>query len=94
MPSVVVSIVWDCAHNKYIRPSAATGGHIFRAVCLTLMAVTVLPCSASETSETTRIEADITTAIPKAALEGDLQQVFRLRPSATLRIVDETCAAV
>ncbi|KFG58574.1 Toxoplasma gondii family A protein [Toxoplasma gondii RUB] len=39
-------------------------------------------------------EADFTATIPKAGLEGNVEKVFSLGPSNTLRVIDETAKAV
>nr|PIL97285.1 Toxoplasma gondii family A protein [Toxoplasma gondii COUG] len=39
-------------------------------------------------------ETDFTATIPKAGLEGNVEKVFSLGPSNTLRVIDETAKAV
>ncbi|KYF40475.1 Toxoplasma gondii family A protein [Toxoplasma gondii ARI] len=68
-------------------------GQIRRAVCLTLLVGTVISCYASETNEHSG-EADFITTIPKTGLIKNVEQVFSLGPSSTLRVVDDTGKAI
>ncbi|KEP62265.1 UNVERIFIED_CONTAM: Toxoplasma gondii family A protein [Hammondia hammondi] len=68
-------------------------GQILRVVCLTLLVGTLLSCSASETNVPSA-EVDFTATIPETGLARDVEQVFFLGPSNTLRVIDETAQAV
>ncbi|KFG32111.1 Toxoplasma gondii family A protein [Toxoplasma gondii p89] len=68
-------------------------GQILRAVCLTLLVGALLSCSASEANERSD-EVDFTATIPETGLARDVEQVFFLGPSTTLRVIDETAQAV
>ncbi|ESS34662.1 Toxoplasma gondii family A protein [Toxoplasma gondii VEG] len=64
-------------------------GQTFPAVYLTLMIGTLLSCAASETKEPIA-GTEFTAAIPKGGLEKNVEEIFSLGPSCTLRVIDET----
>ncbi|KEP62261.1 UNVERIFIED_CONTAM: toxoplasma gondii family A protein [Hammondia hammondi] len=68
-------------------------GQTLRTVCLTLMIGTFLSCAAIQT-KTSTTAVDFTVTIPKEGLEKNVEQVFNLGPSGTLRVTDETAEAV
>ncbi|KEP65102.1 UNVERIFIED_CONTAM: Toxoplasma gondii family A protein [Hammondia hammondi] len=64
-----------------------------RAVLLTFLVATVVPCAASDANEP-ESEPDFIVTIGSRGVEENSQQVFFLGPSATLRVVDEGNKAV
>ncbi|KFG32116.1 Toxoplasma gondii family A protein [Toxoplasma gondii p89] len=66
---------------------------IFRGGCSVLFIGTVLQCVAAESGQPTA-EVDFSTIIPKGGLEGDVEEVFSLGSSGTIRVTDETASAV
>ncbi|KEP62260.1 UNVERIFIED_CONTAM: Toxoplasma gondii family A protein [Hammondia hammondi] len=68
-------------------------GQIFRVSCLTLFIGLVLTRATSGSSKPPA-EADFTATIPKVGLEGNVEKVFSLGPSNTLRVIDETAKAL
>ncbi|KEP65110.1 UNVERIFIED_CONTAM: hypothetical protein HHA_243110 [Hammondia hammondi] len=64
-----------------------------RAVLLTFLVATVVPCTASDANEP-ESEPDFIVTIGSRGVEENSQQVFFLGPSATLRVVDEGNKAV
>ncbi|EPT30445.1 Toxoplasma gondii family A protein [Toxoplasma gondii ME49] len=64
-----------------------------RAVLLTFLVATVVPCAASDANGPER-EPDFIVTIGPKGVEENTQQVFFLGPSATLRVADESGKAI
>ncbi|KEP65104.1 UNVERIFIED_CONTAM: Toxoplasma gondii family A protein [Hammondia hammondi] len=64
-----------------------------RAVLLTFLVATVVPCAASDTNEP-ESEPDFIVTIGSRGVEGNSQQVFFLGPSAALRVADYSGKAI
>ncbi|EPR60686.1 Toxoplasma gondii family A protein [Toxoplasma gondii GT1] len=64
-----------------------------RAVLLTFLVATVVPCAASDANGSER-DPDFIVTIGSKGVEENSQQVFFLGPSATLRVADESGKAI
>ncbi|KFH12547.1 Toxoplasma gondii family A protein [Toxoplasma gondii MAS] len=65
-----------------------------RGFWLTILLGVFIPRTASKSSGLTSAAPDFTVTIPKEGLPADRQEVFSLRPSGILRVIDETGEAV
>ncbi|KFG34168.1 Toxoplasma gondii family A protein [Toxoplasma gondii p89] len=64
-----------------------------RGLILFLIVVALMPCAASEV-DGSKIQPDFIVTIGEKGVEENIEQVFSLGPSATLRVVDESNKAI